>query len=159
LRFTSTNTANPVAAGQTIPSLYTLMTTRATVRLPTLSDGVDDWSAHFGQVVHTNTNGAVTDGVYFLVSGSTLVCRSTAASANTSTNWGTTLAANTNYDLVIVWTVGTNAKFYVNGTLIATHTTNLPTAALATDVRILQTAGTNNRTLQLTGFMSRFYNT
>lgn len=45
--------------------------------------------------------------------------------------------------------VATSASFYVNGTLVATLTTNLPTHSLAGSVEILKTAGTTSRYIAL----------
>ena len=46
---------------------------------------------------------------------------------NTDISAGITLTNWNTYE--IIWTDGTSAAYYVNGTLVATHTTNLPTAS------------------------------
>lgn len=76
--------------------------------------------------IHTAQTDTTSGEVRFILNGSTLYAQNangTATSTDISsgltfTNWNT-------YD--IVFTPGTDIKYYVNGTLKATHTTNLPT--------------------------------
>jgi hypothetical protein len=59
-------------------------------------------------------------------------CVTAGGSAATVTTSTVAIAANTSYELKIeVDSAGTAVRFYVNGTLAATHTTNLPTTSTA----------------------------
>jgi hypothetical protein len=82
-------------------------------------------AAQFVQVYTDNVNNRVT----FSMDGATLYAttHNGAVITNTDISAGITV---TNWNLYrIEWTPGTDAKFYVNGTLLATHTTGLPTSA------------------------------
>ena len=59
------------------------------------------------------------------------VTSSTAATTATATTQS--IAADTKYIMRIVWNPGVDAKFYINGTLVNTHTTSLPTGSGETE--------------------------
>ena len=89
--------------------------------------------AWFWMVVDTSTNQIytaqtdVSNSVRFINNGGVLYAHNANGTTATSTNvtGALTLANFNTYE--IVFTPGTSATFYVNGTLVATHTTNLPT--------------------------------
>ncbi len=76
-----------------------------------------------------NAETSTTDGqIRFVLNGGNLFAQNSNGSASTSTNItsGITVTNWNTYEIVL--TPGVDIKFYVNGTLRATHTTNLPTA-------------------------------
>lgn len=93
------------------------------------------------RLLRTTAGGLVVYTVTGTGSAETATDVTTAATA--TTGWNT---AGTNYDqlYVIDYTSGTSAKFYINGTLVATHTTNLPTGALTSANNILGAKIHNN---------------
>ena len=80
-------------------------------------------------------------------------CVTSAGSVRTLTTTSTVVSANTWTKLRIeVNSSGTSVAFYINGSLVATHTTNIPTFISATNARgfnikqgILKSIGTTNR--------------
>lgn len=87
-------------------------------------------------------------GVRFVNNNGVIYASNGDGSANTNTNVDSGITdANWNvYE--IVFNPGTDAKFYINGTLVATHTTNLPTGSLEL-FGIGYTKGTNNITIYI----------
>jgi hypothetical protein len=70
------------------------------------------------------------------------------SSTRTFTDTGIPVVAGTWYKLRIeINAAGTQIKFYINGTLVATHTTNITTLPLPMSVSILKSVGTTNRTM------------
>ena len=78
-------------------------------------------------ITDTDLLGGMTDGVYFRkVDGSTSVSAVTEKdSTETEATGVLTFAADTYYELEWYWVSG-SVKFYVDGVLVATHTTNIP---------------------------------
>lgn len=68
-------------------------------------------------------------GIYRITTGGTTTwfASNASGSTQTSTDISSAFANNTYATIRIDYTGGTDVKFYVNGTLEATHTTNLPT--------------------------------
>lgn len=111
----------------------------ARVRVPTLSDATNRYQLVVG-FMDTNTAASQTDGAFFCYDEGG-VSNGLAASAN----WRAVTASNSvrsNADTTVAvaaatWTrlrievnaAGTSAAFYINGTLRATLTTNIPTAS------------------------------
>jgi hypothetical protein len=62
----------------------------------------------------------------------------------TDTNTGVALVVDTAFRMNIRWTTA-SVEFRINGTLVATHTTNLPTTASFGSFGIISTAGTAER--------------
>jgi len=56
-------------------------------------------------------------------------CQTYNFSSATTTNSGVAVVANTWYRFEVTYD-GTTVRFYINGTLVASHTTNIPTAAM-----------------------------
>jgi hypothetical protein len=76
--------------------------------------------------IYTAQTDTTNGEIRFVLNGATLYSQNANGTA-TSTNITGSLTV-TNWNLYeIVFTPGVSAKFYVNGTLVATHTTNLPT--------------------------------
>lgn len=79
-----------------------------------------------GANIYTTQSDTTNGLVRFILNGSTLYAHNSNGTA-TSTDISSGLTF-TNYNIYeIVFTPGTDIKYYVNGTLKATHTTNLPT--------------------------------
>ena len=123
-------------------------------RVPTVSDGTNTFTVVIG-FTDTFTGGAATDGAYFRythsVNSGRLECVTRSNSSETATDSGVTVAANTWVSYrIIVNTAGNQVLFYLNGSLVQTHTTNIPTgSARRTGYghNIIKTLGTTARTL------------
>lgn len=116
------------------------------VRIPTLSDGTTTYGARFGLM--DGVNAAPSNGIYFeyLSTAATtwrgitnLAATPTVASGGTAV----TVASGVWVHLRIVWD-GTAAWFYVDGVLIGSSSTNIPTAALWENAQIIKSAGAAN---------------
>lgn len=125
------------------------------VQVPTLATGGEDFRCLAGLMQSVNPFGSGdggTDGVYFYYNTSAnanWLCVTRASSTSTTTNSG--VAVNTSF---VRLTIRVNAAassitFYINGTLVATNTTNIPTASLGHGAQIQKTAGTTARQFNL----------
>jgi len=65
--------------------------------------------------------------VKFVSSQLRIYAHNSGGSGETQTIWGTVLSVGSNYSCYLAFYPGDRAEFYINETLIATHTTNLPT--------------------------------
>lgn len=119
-------------------------TFESSIYLPVLSSSLQRYQLLVG-LFDTTTAANQTDGVYFLYdeggvsTGSTAAAYwqtvTSAASARTFNTGLTqiTLAATTWYTLkIVVNAAGTQADFYINGTLVGSTTTNIPTGIVNT---------------------------
>lgn len=105
---------------------------RADIRITQLSTGTQQFYflSGLGDAIATYP----TDGVFFYyidtVNGGRWCCVTRANGVETSTDSGVTVVAGTWYALELeVSADGTQARFWVNGTLVATNTTNIPSGA------------------------------
>lgn len=87
--------------------------------------GIADASSTFDDI-ETST----VSGIRFALNNTTLYASTGNGSSNNNTDLSSFLTYTDWNIFEIVFTPGTNAKFYVNGTLRATHSTNLPTGSL-----------------------------
>ena len=126
---------------------------RANVKRPIIEDGTDRWSYRIG--LGANTLADINDGVYFETDLNTHGDANwRGATANGATRTKTTLGvapAAGVWDILefVVNAAGTSIGFYVNGTLLATTTTNIPTintAVIATTIKTLGSAARNQHT-------------
>lgn len=119
--------------------------------IPTLSDGTETFTflGGFADAVTTS----IVDGAFFRYTHSVnsgkfeAVTRSN--SVETAADTGITVVAGTAYKLTIIGT-STSVAFYINGALVATITTNIPSGsgrATGTYVGINKSAGTTSRNL------------
>ncbi len=121
----------------------------ARVRIETLSTSAQTFTASYGL---TNTDlAAAANGVYFTYTHGTnsgnWTCNTRASSTSTNLNSGVAVTANQWYKLkAVINAAGTQADFYVNGTLVGSSTTNIPTAALKFVFKIEKSAGSTART-------------
>jgi hypothetical protein len=86
--------------------------------------------AVYSQGVFGLANGAdQSNSIGFVVSGSNLTCQSVSGGTATTVSITSTLSNTSYYQYQIVAT-STGARFYLNGALVATITTNIPSTSL-----------------------------
>lgn len=91
--------------------------------------------------IHTAQTDTTNGEIRFVANGTSLFAQNANGTATaTDISSGITLTQWNTYE--IIYNVGTNILFYVNGTLRATHTTNMPTTGTP---RLCYGANTNNR--------------
>ncbi|HEY4360325.1 MAG TPA: hypothetical protein VGN17_05130 [Bryobacteraceae bacterium] len=122
------------------------------VNIPTLPDGTD--SAGIREGFLAGTSGDNNNDICFKYTNASthLICRTDNAGTATTTTLGSAYdpVAGTFQKLAIrVDEKAKEVNFYVNDVLVATHKTNIPTAAVGAGVSILKTAGTTARTVQV----------
>lgn len=121
---------------------------RAKVRIVTLSDATNTYT--FRGCFIDSISAESIDGCFFRYTHGTNAGKFQAVtrnnSAETAVDTGITVVANTWYDLYVeVNAAGTSAVFYINGALVATIGTNIPTASgrdTGYGVMALRSAGT-----------------
>lgn len=139
------------------------------VSIPTLATASEDFCMTWGwnDGFNYNANGDGTDTADIrlnrAVNGANWITNTTSNSSKTATTTSTAASAATFYRLGIFASgANSNVVFSVNGTTIATHTTNIPTGAgRATGLiwKIDKVAGTGNSDLQVDYFSGwGFYN-
>lgn len=117
-------------------------------RILTLSDATNTWTFRAG--FSDNLLGEATDGAFFRYTDSVNGGRFQAVTRNnnveTAADTGVAVAANTTYRLLVdVNAAGTSVDFYIDGVLVATITTNIPTASgreTGFVIQCLRSAGT-----------------
>ena len=121
----------------------------------TLADATNDYVVYLGFCDNNANANEPNDGAYFKyqrsVTGTFWVCSTANNGARTNT---TTAVAPANLIMQVfkidVNEAGTSVEFRIDGTLVATHTTNIPSAsARSTGIgqKIVKSAGTSSRTL------------
>lgn len=126
------------------------------VRIPTLSTSGERYSFRIG--TGDADTGEHTDGVYFEYDEA-VDAHWQAVSANNSTRTKTvissvTVTAGQWYNLrILVNAAGTSVRYFIDNVLVATHTTNIPTATgretSAVNVTMVKSVGTTSRTWDL----------
>lgn len=125
------------------------------VQVPTLATAGDDFRCLCGLMQSVSGFGSGdggTDGVYFYYNTSAnpnWLCVTRASSTSTTTNSG--VAVNTSFVrlTIRVNAAASSVTFYINGTLVGTNSTNIPSAAIGHGAQIQKTAGTNARQFNL----------
>lgn len=123
-------------------------------KIPTLSDGTQTFSVMVG-FNDSFTSTTYTDCACFRyqhsVNSGKFECLTRSNSVGSPTDSGVTAAANTWYTYEIrVNAAGTSVEFYLNGTLVQTHTTDIPTGSsrrVGFGHNIVKSLGTTARTL------------
>jgi hypothetical protein len=150
-----------------VPSTWSMV---AYANVSALSDATNEYNVAIG-VTSLTTNPASTasaDEILFVydrdgsggrsdVSGASANWRCITRASSTSTSTTSSVAVKVEGTdvadkLEIVWTSTSDCKFYINDSLVATHTTNVPTVFNATFYilgNIVKSAGTTSRTLYL----------
>lgn len=121
---------------------------RNRVRMTALSNATDTYTFRSG-FIDTNAGESV-DGAFFRythsVNGGKFQCVTRSNNVETATDSGIMAAVNTNYILeAIVNAAGTEVLFYIDGVLVQTHTTNIPTGGgreTGAGVGAIRSAGT-----------------
>lgn len=114
-------------------------------RIPTLADATDDYYIRWG---FSNTWPTVQHGAMFEYDRSTSAnWRILTAAASVQTTTTTTTAVDTNWhNFRMVITNSSSVAFYIDGVLLGTHTTNIPSTTVCGPTLIMnKTAGTLNR--------------
>lgn len=130
----------------------------ARFRINTLDDGTD---TYYWKIGLSNTYPTTQNGVYFIydksssVNWQTVTTKASVATTNVSST-----AVDTNWHVItIIITNATSAAFYLDGTLLFTHTTNIPTAtgqSCGPTALMLKTGGTLNRSWDIDWFYMRY---
>ncbi len=128
---------------------------RCDARIITLSDGSDTYTVRVGFL--DSISGEPTDGCFFRythsVNSGEWQAVTRAAGVETSSATDTNVAATTNWTVfeIEINAAATSVAFYINGALVATNTTNIPTGEnwFGYGTAIIKSAGNNNREYRL----------
>lgn len=120
------------------------------VKVNVISDGTETYTVRAGFI--DSQSAAPTDGAYFMHDNSSgnWVCKTRSNSSETSTNSNVAVSTSSSFDILKV-DVNSNAsevKFYINGNLVATHTTNIPSGTnrnTGMGIMIVKSAGATSR--------------
>ena len=120
-----------------------------------IGDVTDNYTVRFG-FGDANASGESADGAYFKynynVIGGNFECTTSTASTRTDSDSGVAATAGEFKVFEIhVNEAGTSVAFYIDGVLVATNTTNIPTGSNYTSIHFqcVKSAGTNERDLFL----------
>lgn len=105
--------------------------------------------------VEDNTNSGG-ERAGFVLMGTTLYSVTKGSSNVTATDVSSGITV-TNYNTYKIKRTGSNIYFYINGTLVATHTTNLPTSAANAISVGIANSGTSSGTGTLTWYSNMYY--
>ncbi len=131
------------------------VTQECIAQIVTLSDGTDTFAVRLGFNDAAGSDGA--DSVMFRythsVNSGKFECVTRANNVETATDSGTTVVAGTFYKLgFVINAAASSVAFSVNGSVVQTHTTNIPSGSgrqTSPMYEIAKSAGTNSRTLLL----------
>jgi hypothetical protein len=120
------------------------------IALSALSDGTDTYTVYIG--LGSNDGGSdLTDGCYFRythsVASGNWEAVTSASSSRTASDTG--VAAGTTHSIfeVRINQAGTSVTYYIDGALVATITTNIPSTTIGFVHKIVKSAGTTERTV------------
>lgn len=119
----------------------------ARIQLPNLSDATNTYTLRGGLM--SSFSAEPSNGIYFRYTHGTnsgkFEAVTRAAGTETATDTGITAAASTTYDLdIVVNAAGTSVSFMINGTVVATNSTNIPSGAMGYNLGVIRSAGTSN---------------
>jgi hypothetical protein len=132
------------------------------VAVSDLSDGTNTYTAIVG---HGHPN-ATSTGAYFRythsVNGGRWQAVTTNGGVETATDTGISplvVSGGVGQRMTIVLVAGTNAKFYIDGVLVATNTTNLPNSGYSFPIGmgIKKTAGTTERFIYVRQVYAKYF--
>jgi hypothetical protein len=115
--------------------------------IPTLSDGTETFSVTFGFALNSSVNNSIVVEYTHSDNSGQWVCRSHAGTTPEATNTSVAVSDNTEYNIDIEFYNG-EAKFWINGNLVATHSTSVPAnggAMRGPMARIAKSNGTTAR--------------
>lgn len=156
---TTTNAAARAAItpvpGQGILLGYGAWTFDTIIRVPTLSDGTETFANYIG--FGDSATGVPVDGVLFRythsVNSGEWECVTRANGVETASDSGVAVVAGTIARLgIVINAAATSVTFTIDGTTVATNTTNIPTGAgrqTGLVWSIIKSAGTTNRRLDI----------
>lgn len=129
------------------------LTVEFILALPSLSTGSEEFVVTVGAYSHS-TNDVQPNGTYFQYNrageGTNWKCKTANTGTITTTDSG--VAVSTSFVRLTIVSDTANVYFYINGTLVATNTTNIPTAVITPAVKIQKTVGTSNSSLDVDAF-------
>jgi hypothetical protein len=133
-----------ISLGTTLPVVLGngITVWEAYVSIPTLGGATTAAFTTYVGLQDTTAATEAANGVYFVYDGIAAgtinwACRTSAASTRTSTNSGVAVSAGAWYKLTAVVNAGATAvDFYINNLWVANHTTNIPTAPSAPNLKI-----------------------
>ena len=167
------STGTTAAGRTTINSTVTTMAVQAAngvlfadigASVSALSDGTDTYTVIVG-FGDNNASAVQTDGIFFRYThtenAGNWSCVTRTGGIETSSNSGVPPVPGTYQALRIVVNDGSSVQFYINGSLVATNNTNLPTATAYFGLLsgIFKAVGTAVRILNLDWFIAGVYNT
>jgi hypothetical protein len=132
------------------------------VMFPNLSTSTDEFNAFFGfggNPGNPTVNGSVLIGYDRANTGDFWVVRNADGGGPTSTTTSVAVVANQWYKLrIVVNAAATQVDYYIDGTLVATHTTHVPTSAntVAPAFSINKTVGTTSRKIMIDAYYEKF---
>ncbi len=153
----ATNGANMFGHGAAITTGDGRILHNFLMQIPTLSDGTDTYIARIGLQEVSTATGDVTNGCYFeythSVNSGAYQIKTSNNSTRTTANTASTVDTNWHLYTIDVNAAGTSVSFYIDGVEVTNSplTTNIPgnTRFFADGFRILKSAGTNARTLNI----------
>jgi hypothetical protein len=126
------------------------------VRVPILPTAAEAFTVNIGFGDAASGNGAIVDGARFTCNQANpnWFAITSSNSNSTGTNTNTNVPVNTNFNVfeVEVDRFATKVNYFINGVLVATHTTNIPIGAgreTGLNIAMAKTAGTTARQLQI----------
>ncbi len=127
---------------------------RGDIRLTGVSDGTDTFVARLGFL--DSPSAEPTDGVYFRythsVNSGKWECVTRVAGVETATDSGVAAVGSSSFTVFeIQITASSSAAFYIDGVLVQTNVTNIPSGANRSGygLTIIKSAGTNARTVDI----------
>jgi len=109
------------------------------LKIVTLSSGTNRYNMYVG--FSSNFDVAPVDGAYFEyidnVNSGRYQCKTSATSTTTNSDSGITADTNWINLKIIINAAATNVTFYINNVLVATNTTNIPTANISPCIYLL----------------------
>lgn len=124
------------------------------IKIPTLSTAGERYA--FGIGYGDIFNAEFTNGSYFYYDesvGTTWLAKTANAATRTSVDTAVTVVAGAWIKLRIENSGSTSRRFFINGTLVATITTNIPTTAISPAANVRKSAGTTTRLIYIDYFM------
>ena len=123
------------------------------MRIVSLADGTNSYRILIG----FNSSNSAADsgltrsaGLYYSNSNANWQAITYNASVGTTTDTGIAAVADGTYQTFCVRANGTSSvQFLINGAIVATHTTNIPSSTVCPYVTIAKSAGTTSRTIRL----------
>lgn len=123
----------------------------ANFRIITLADGTNSYRIFIGFNSSYDSTTAPTTrsaGLFYDNNNPNWQAYTYNSSVGTITNTGVAAVADGSYNTFLTRVNGsTNVEFFINGSLVATHTTNLPSTNVCPQIQIQKTAGTTSRSI------------